>query len=108
GNFDRYVDTRNSTGLNGVPRYVLVERGDARNPNSTLFMNYLESGRAYQPVILTSYIQALMNKTLDNTGILVLPSRFFSTTSLEKVSFGDGKSPTNTMKLIVYYTMINR
>lgn len=108
GNFDRYVDTGNSTGLNGIPRYVLVERGDARNPNSVLFMYYLENGRTYQPIILTSYIQALMNKTLDNTGILVMPPRFFSTTSFEKVSFGDSKSPTNPMKLIVYYTLANR
>lgn len=108
GNIDRYVDSSNLTGLNGVPKYLLVERGDPRNPNSVLFMYYLESGRTYQPIIITSYIQALMNKTTENTGLLVLPQRFFSTTSLERISFGDSKSPTKPMKLIIYYTLINR
>ncbi|TAH21687.1 MAG: DUF4270 family protein [Cytophagales bacterium] len=108
GNIDRYVDTSNSSGLSGVPKYLLVERGDPRNPNSVLFMYYLESGRTYQPIVITSYIQALMNQTIDNTGLLVLPQRFFSTTSLEKITFGDSKSPTKPMKLIIYYTLINR
>jgi hypothetical protein len=69
-------------------------------------MNYLSGGRSYQPIIVTSYIQALMNNTLDNNGLFVLTDRFFS--SVEGVSFGDNKATQNRMRLLIYYTKIQR
>lgn len=86
----------------------LPAEGSTSNNLVALTMPYLASGRTFQPVIITSYIQGLMNKTLDNSGIFVVPQGFLTSNSVEKLTIGNNKSTTSPMKLVVYYTVITR
>jgi hypothetical protein len=100
GQFDRYT-----TGVfTGQLRFVLSE--GAVDPRNILIMNYLSSGRTYQPAIFTSYVQALMNQIADNNGIFIRTDRLFS--SPEGISFWDNKARQNRMRLLVYYTKVQR
>jgi hypothetical protein len=96
-----------STSGKAFANYVPAE-GSTSNNLVALTMPYLVGGRTFQPVIITSYIQGLMNKTIDNTGIFVVPQGFLTTNSVEKLAVGNHKSTTNPMKLVVYYTVIQR
>ncbi len=98
GLFDRYPSTT-------IPRFLLFETATGFNSQSILTMPYISAGRSYQPVIITSYVQALMNKTIEDTGLFVIPERLLS--SIDYACFGDSKAP-NKMKLLVYYTVITR
>lgn len=98
GFFDTYPSTT-------TPRFLLFETANSFSSQSILNMPYISSGRSYQPVIITSYVQALMNKTIEDTGLFIIPERLLS--SMDYASFGDSKAP-NKMKLLVYYTVITR
>jgi hypothetical protein len=89
-----------------IPKYILQETATSISAQNVLSMPYISGGRSYQSVIVTSYIQALMNQTTENRGLFIVPEQFQS--SLDYVVFGDNRATSNRMRLLVYYTTIKR
>lgn len=78
-----------------------------------LFGGYFDALKNRYIFIITSYVQALVDKTAEDNGTFLAATSFNlfqnvpTATSAERSVIGTGNAATNKMKLNIYYTKIN-